>query len=212
MSQNPIADQRKFGEVDLQARLYNPFLASILADVTKKVLLRWPNKMEETVPQILSSSSSWDPSMGYGEVTTNQSLCIDTMKLIVLSKNAAQKTATQLSLSKSMARFNKEEDFSSTVGYQLIFFVVQELGRHLHIMLEIDRFTVPNSLASLHSFTAPKNLSMPLRVTSVFWKRCVYDTPSFTSAAPSKLQENATLFSMTDKSSSKAREYTIRYD
>lgn len=52
MPQNPIADQGKFGEVDLQTRSYNPLLASILADVTKKVLLRWPNKMEETVPQI----------------------------------------------------------------------------------------------------------------------------------------------------------------
>ncbi|KAI8331845.1 hypothetical protein BC941DRAFT_359897 [Chlamydoabsidia padenii] len=125
MPQNPIADQGKFGEVDLQTRFYNPLLASILADVTKKVLLRWPNKMEETVPQIRPDAIvstvvqlKLGPSLGYGEVkpgddsTTNQSLCIDTMKLAVLSRNAAQKkTATQLSLSKSMVRFNKEEDF-----------------------------------------------------------------------------------------------------
>ncbi|KAG1138811.1 hypothetical protein G6F37_012866 [Rhizopus arrhizus] len=204
MPQNPIADQGKFGKIDLQTRFYNPLLASILADVTKKVLLRWPNKMEETVPQIRPDAIvstvvqlKLGPSLGYGEVklgddsTTNQSLCIDTMKLAVLSRNAAQKN-----------------------GHPIISFQVnvQELGRHLHTMLEIGRLTVPNSLASLHSFITPKNLSMLLRVTSIFWNCCVHDTPSFTSVPPSKLQEIATLFSMTDESSSKARECTIRYD
>ncbi|KAG0183222.1 hypothetical protein DFQ29_008582 [Apophysomyces sp. BC1021] len=35
MPQNPITDQGKFGEVDLQTRFYNPLFASIFADVTK---------------------------------------------------------------------------------------------------------------------------------------------------------------------------------
>ncbi|KAG0737345.1 hypothetical protein G6F60_012054 [Rhizopus arrhizus] len=100
----PIADQGKFGDVDLQTRFYNPLLAAILADVIKKALLCWPNKMEETVPQIRPDAIvstvvqlKLGPSLGYGEVkpgddsTTNQSLCIDTMKLAVLSRNAAQK-------------------------------------------------------------------------------------------------------------------------
>lgn len=104
MPQHPIADQGKFGKVDLQTRFYNPLLVSILADVNKKVLLRWPNKMEETVPQIRPDAIvstvvqlKLGPSLGYGEVkpgddsTTNQSLCNDTMKLAVLSRNAAQK-------------------------------------------------------------------------------------------------------------------------
>ncbi|CAO3700137.1 hypothetical protein G6F70_001049 [Rhizopus microsporus] len=97
-----------------------------------------------------------------------------------------------------MVRFNKKEDFCGRGA-------LSELGHHLHIMLEIGRLTVPNSLVSLHSFITPKNLSMLLRVTSIFWNCCVHVTPSFTNAPPSKLQEIATLFSMTDKSSSKAR-------
>lgn len=52
MPQNPVADQGIFGDVDLQTRFYKPLPASMLADITKKVLLRWTNKMEETVPQI----------------------------------------------------------------------------------------------------------------------------------------------------------------
>ncbi|SAL97123.1 hypothetical protein [Absidia glauca] len=91
------------------------------------------------------------------------------MKLAVLSRNAAQKSNHPII------------SFQFT-GFHLIFFMVQELGRHLHTMLEIGRLTIPNSLAPLHSFITPKNLSMLLRVTSIFWSCSVHDTPPFTSA------------------------------
>lgn len=76
----------------------------MIADVTKKVLLHWPNKVEETVPQMRPDAIvstfiqlKFDTSLGYGEVKPGddsiiiQSLCVDTMKLAVLSRNAAQK-------------------------------------------------------------------------------------------------------------------------
>lgn len=82
--------------------------------------------MEEMVPQVRPDALVFTvvqlklgPSLGYGEVkprddsTAIQSLCTDTMKkLTVLSRDAPpKKKATQLSLSKPMVRFNKEEDF-----------------------------------------------------------------------------------------------------
>ncbi|ORZ06423.1 hypothetical protein BCR42DRAFT_397730 [Absidia repens] len=124
---NPISDQGKFGKVDLQARFFCPLLTAIFADVTKNVILRWPSKMEETIPQIrpdaiISSLVQLNigPSLGYGEVkpgdasTSKQSLCIDTMKLAVLSKNAASRNGHPI------VSFQVN-------GFHLVFFVVQEL-------------------------------------------------------------------------------------
>ncbi|KAI7902878.1 uncharacterized protein BX663DRAFT_412235, partial [Cokeromyces recurvatus] len=64
-----------YGEVDLQTRFYNPLLASMIAVITKKVILRWPNKVEESAPQIRPdaiistlSQLKFGRSLGYGEV------------------------------------------------------------------------------------------------------------------------------------------------
>ncbi|KAG1509369.1 hypothetical protein G6F47_008669 [Rhizopus delemar] len=166
----------------------------MIADVTKKVLLRLPNKVEETVPQIRHDAIvstfvqlKLDTSLGYGEVKPGddsiiiQSLCVDTMKLAVLSRNAAQKCDHPI--------------ISFQVnGFHLIFFVMQELDQHLYAMLKIGRVNIPNSLASLHLFITPKNLNTLLRVTSIFWSCCVHGTHSLTSTLFSKSQEFPSCF------------------
>ncbi|KAI7868055.1 uncharacterized protein EV154DRAFT_488204 [Mucor mucedo] len=48
----PVADKNQFGEVDVQTRYYDPWLSSILADTTKKVVLRWPNKKDTSTTGI----------------------------------------------------------------------------------------------------------------------------------------------------------------
>ncbi|KAL9537841.1 hypothetical protein PS6_011686, partial [Mucor atramentarius] len=47
-----IVEKNKVSEVDIQTGYYEPLLSSILADNTKKVILRWPNKMDEVTPEI----------------------------------------------------------------------------------------------------------------------------------------------------------------
>ncbi|KAG1165587.1 hypothetical protein G6F48_010359 [Rhizopus delemar] len=62
-----IVEKNKVGKVDIQTRYYEPLLSPILADNTKKVILRWPNKMDEVTPEIradaiistLIQSTSW---------------------------------------------------------------------------------------------------------------------------------------------------------
>lgn len=101
---DPIADKNQFGEVDVQTRYYDPLLSSIVADTTRKVVLRWPNK-EDTMttgirPDAIVSTlvqRAFGQSLGFGEVklggdnTTNHSLCLDTLKLAVLSRNSVLK-------------------------------------------------------------------------------------------------------------------------
>ncbi|KAI8636694.1 hypothetical protein BD408DRAFT_425708 [Parasitella parasitica] len=75
-----------------------------MADTTRKVVLRWPNK-EDTLttgirPDAIVSTlvqRAFGQSLGFGEVklggdnTTNHSLCLDTLKLAVLSRNSVLK-------------------------------------------------------------------------------------------------------------------------
>ncbi|ORZ06421.1 hypothetical protein BCR42DRAFT_159396 [Absidia repens] len=209
---NPISDQGKFGKVSLQARFFCPLLTAIFADVTKNIILRWPNKMEETIPQIrpdaiISSLVQLNigPSLGYGEVkpgdasTSKQSLCIDTMKLAVLSKNAASRNGHPI------VSFQVN-------GFHLVFFVVQELDNHLYTMLEIGRVVVPISLSALHAFVTPKNLCILLREASIFRNWCVPPGRQFNTTTPPVIssQDMKTLLNMADKSRSKARECSIK--
>ncbi|KAI8636914.1 hypothetical protein BD408DRAFT_448054 [Parasitella parasitica] len=63
------------GEADIQTRYYEPLLSPILADNTKKVILRWLNKMDEVTPEIRADAiistliqSRFGRRLGYGEV------------------------------------------------------------------------------------------------------------------------------------------------
>ncbi|KAI9353959.1 hypothetical protein BD770DRAFT_392798 [Pilaira anomala] len=95
-----IVDKKKVGEVDNQIRYYEPLLSSMLSDNIKKVILRWPNKTGNITSDIRANAiistliqSRFGSHIGYGEVkpgddsTTIQSLCIATLKLVVLTRN-----------------------------------------------------------------------------------------------------------------------------
>lgn len=102
---DPIVEKSKIGEVDIQTRYYEPLLSEMLADTIKKVILRWPRKMDETAPEVRPDEIistliqlKFGRQLGYGEVkpdddsTTTQSLCLDTLKLAVLSRNTCLKS------------------------------------------------------------------------------------------------------------------------
>lgn len=124
---DPIVEKNKVGEVDIQTRYYEPLLSLNLADNTKKVILRWPSKMDEVTPEIRADAiistliqSRFGRHLGYGEVkpgddsTTTQSLCIDTLKLAVLSRNnCSNKGHPTISFQVN--------------GFQLIFYMTQRI-------------------------------------------------------------------------------------
>ncbi|KAI9494733.1 hypothetical protein BDB00DRAFT_882650 [Zychaea mexicana] len=210
---DPIADKNQFGEVDVQTRYYDPLLSSIVADTTRKVVLRWPNK-EDTMttgirPDAIVSTlvqRAFGQSLGFGEVklggdnTTNHSLCLDTLKLAVLSRNSVLK-----------------------YDHPILTFQVNEIGR----------ITLPEALSCLHSFITLKNIRTLLRVTLLFWHCCYQadsspsvvapvSTPSPTSPkvaypvdtstfSPSASPHTTQLFQMINNTTSKYRDCSIQY-
>ncbi|KAI8094102.1 hypothetical protein BDF21DRAFT_436118 [Thamnidium elegans] len=210
---DPIADKNQFGEVDVQTRYYDPLLSSIVADTTRKVVLRWPNK-EVTIttgirPDAIVSTlvqRAFGQSLGFGEVklggdnTTNHSLCLDTLKLAVLSRNSVLK-----------------------YDHPILTFQVNEIGRII----------LPEALSCLHSFITLKNIRTLLRVTLLFWHCCYQadsspsvvapaSTPSPTSPkvaypidtstfSPSVSPHTTQLFQMINNTTSKYRDCSIQY-
>ncbi|KAL7317644.1 hypothetical protein PS15m_012311 [Mucor circinelloides] len=144
--------------------------------------------------------------LGYGEVklgddsTTPQSLCVDTLKLTVLSRNTCLKNGHPI----LTVQVN---------GFQLIFYVTQRIHHRFYTMIEIGRVKVPDSLLSIQSFATLKNLQILLRVTQIFW-HCCHSVP-FPNDSPllshSSSLDIAVLLNMANNSSSKYRDCPIQY-
>jgi hypothetical protein len=123
-------------------------LSATLADTTKKVALRWPNKMDKSTPEIRPDAIistlvqlEFERHLGYGEVklgddsTTTRSLCVDALKLTILSRNTCLK--------------NEHPILAFQVnGFQLIFYTTQRIHHRFYAMIEIGRVKVPDSLLS----------------------------------------------------------------
>jgi hypothetical protein len=200
--------------VDTQIRYYDPLLSPILADNTKKVILRWPNKNDEVTPEIRADAiistliqSRFGRHLGYGEVKlgddsiTTQSLCVDTLKLAVLSRyNCLNKGHPIISFQVN--------------GFQLTFFMTQRIRQCFYTMTETGRIKVPDSLSSIESFAAMKNLQTLLYVTHMFWYCCY--SASLVNYSPSPYNSSSSgivaLFDMASKSSSKFRDCPSQYD
>ncbi|KAI9353968.1 hypothetical protein BD770DRAFT_412409 [Pilaira anomala] len=207
-----IVDKKKVGEVDHQIRYYEPLLSSMLSDNIKKVILRWPNKTGNITSDIRANAiistliqSRFGSHIGYGEVkpgddsTTIQSLCIATLKLVVLTKNNCLKKGSPV--------------LSFQVnGFQLIFYLYTFRSR-VYTMTEIGRIEVPNSLASIQSFVTFKNLQVLLYVTQVFWYCCFSDSsPNYVPPPPPSPDLTiANLLNMASNSSSKFRDCPVNY-
>ncbi|ORX62837.1 hypothetical protein DM01DRAFT_259939, partial [Hesseltinella vesiculosa] len=123
-------------------------------------------------------------SLGFGEIkpdddsTTNHSLCIDTLKLAVLSRNSV------------LNRGHPILTFQAN-GCQLVFYMTQMIHRHFFTTTEIGRVTMPEAF---HSFMTLTNLSTLLRVTHMFW-HCCYQadaSPSETTSASTSSPVKAT--------------------
>ncbi|KAI7889049.1 uncharacterized protein EV154DRAFT_290329 [Mucor mucedo] len=139
-----------------------------MADTTRKVVLRWPNK-EDTMttgirPDAIVSTlvqRAFGQSLGFGEVklgadsTTNHSLCMDTVKLTVLSRNSVFKCGHPI------LTFQVN-------GFQLVFYMTQMIHANFFTMTEIGCITLPEILSCLYSFVTLKNIRTLLRVTLYF--------------------------------------------
>ncbi|KAL0141956.1 hypothetical protein V8B55DRAFT_1595848 [Mucor lusitanicus] len=163
---DPIADKNQFGEVDIQTRYYDPLLSSIVADTTRKVVLRWPNR-EDTIttgirPDAIVSTlvqRAFGQSLGFGEVklggdnTTNDSLCLDTLKLAVLSRNSVLKYGHPIL---TFQVNGKKENVATVIS--ISFYMTQMIHSSFFTMTEIGRITLPEALSCLHSFITLKNI------------------------------------------------------
>ncbi|KAI8094165.1 hypothetical protein BDF21DRAFT_330571, partial [Thamnidium elegans] len=110
-----------------------------LVDTTRKVVLRWPNK-EVTIttgirPNAIVSTlvqRAFGQSLDFGEAklgddnTTNHSLCLDTLKLAVLSRNSVLKYGHPILT------------FQGN-GYQLVFYITQMIHNHFFTLIEIGK-------------------------------------------------------------------------
>ncbi|KAI9353958.1 hypothetical protein BD770DRAFT_325238 [Pilaira anomala] len=133
-----IGDKNKVGEVDHQTRYYEPLLSPMLSDNTKKVVLRWANMTDNITSDIRADAiislliqSRFGSHLGYGEFkpgdnsTTIQSLCIATLKLVVLTRNNCFKKGSPI--------------LSFQVnGFNLIFYMTQSFHGS-YTMTEIGR-------------------------------------------------------------------------
>ncbi|CEP18386.1 hypothetical protein [Parasitella parasitica] len=194
-----IVGKNKVGEVDIQTRYYEPLLSSILADNTKKVILRWPNKMDEVTPENTTRCNHIyiDPI----EIWKTSWVWRDTWKLAVLSRNNC--------LNKGHPTISFQVN-----GFQLIFYMTQRLHQRFYTMTEIGRVKVPDSLSSIESFATMKNLQTLLYVTHVFWYCCYSASLPNYSPLPcnSSSPDIVALFNMASNSSSKFRDCPIQYN
>ena len=170
--------------------------------------------MEEVTPEIRADAiistliqSSFGRHLGYGEVkpgddsTTTQSLCIDTLKLALLSRNNC--------LNKGYSTISFQVN-----GFQLIFYMTQRIHQRFYTMAEIGHVKVLDSLSSIESFATMKNLQTLLYVTHVFWYCCYSASLPNYSPLPSSSSspDIVALFNMASNSSSKFRDFPIQYN
>ena len=247
----PVADKNQFGEVDVQTRYYDPLLSSILADTTKKVVLRWPNKKDTLTigirPDAIVSTlvqRAFGQSLGFGEVklgaesTSNHFLCINTVKLTVLSRISVLRCGhptltSQVNGKKKMLLqcvwiITISKCF---VGFQLVFYMTQMIHTNFFTRIEIVRITLSESLSCLHSFVTLKNIRTRLRVTLIFGHCCYQadsptdvvapvSTPSpmvtypiqVSTFSPSATPDTTQLLQMINNTTSKSRDYSIQYN
>ncbi|GAN11651.1 hypothetical protein MAM1_0777c11230 [Mucor ambiguus] len=203
---DPIADKNQFGEPNKE-------------DTTTTDIR--PDAIVSTLVQ-----RAFGQSLGFGEVrlggdnTTNHSLCLDTLKLAVLSRNSSLKNGHPILI------FHVN-------GYQLVFYMIQMIHSHFFIMTEIGRITLPEALSCRHSFITLKNICTLLRITLLFWHCCYQEdslpsvvapvstsSPTSPKAAnpidtstfsPSVSLHTTQLFQMINNTTSKYRDCSIQY-
>ncbi|KAI7868054.1 uncharacterized protein EV154DRAFT_398212, partial [Mucor mucedo] len=175
-----ITDKNQFGELDVQTWDYDPLLSSIVVDTTRKILLRWSNKentsttgicLEPTVFTLVQRA--FGQSLTLTEVklsvnnTTNHSLCMDKLKLAVVSCNSVLKYDHLI------------------LTFQVnILYTTQMIQSSLFTIIKIGRITLPLALSGLHSFIALKNIRTLLSVTHLFWHCCYQADSSPSVVAP----------------------------
>lgn len=148
-------------------------------------------------------------SLGFGKVklggdnTTNHSLCLNTVKLAVLSRN-------------SVSTYEHPILTFQVNGFRLVFYMTQMIHSSSFIMTEIGRVTLPEALSCVHSFITLKNTRTLLRVTLLFWHCCYQpDFSPFVVASPTTPKvadpQATQLFQMINNTTSKYRDCSIRY-
>lgn len=207
----------KIGEVELQTTYYDALLSEIIADQDRNVALRWANKSSSSEESdirpdaIISTLVQHDfgHPVGFGEVkpgnssTTKHSLCMDILRLGIVSKRAIDKWQLNGCLAFMVNGFN------------ISFFLVRKQHKHLYTMTEIGAMTVASSLSELHSFASLKNLDLLSKIGHCFWTFCIGTdaTPHVESTGMDGgfVVPISDIYAIIDKSRNKARGTASRY-
>ncbi|ORY97441.1 hypothetical protein BCR43DRAFT_489776, partial [Syncephalastrum racemosum] len=204
-----IVDMDSLGETEMQATYIDPVLAPLFSNPAQNVVLRWANKNEEITdirPDAVISTviqSKYGRPLGFGEVkpgnssTDKHSLCMDTMRLAVLSKDM-------------IGHYGQDTCFAFQVdGFRVSFFMIMQPRQDLYLMVEVATTRFPSSLDTLDVLTTRKNLCTLARVSSCFWKNS--GESSIAPLTPARKLPISTLYQMIDKSHHKTVGTTSRY-
>ncbi|KAI8973346.1 hypothetical protein BDF20DRAFT_1002337 [Mycotypha africana] len=156
----PLKDNSTISESELWNTYFDPLLSCLICDPEKLVHLRWtnatPSEGGKLRPDAVISKRQqleYEGSVGYGEAKVIQgsssrySLCMDTLRLAIFSKNAID--------------VNKLEGALAFQIYVMVF-----------MPLRIANLHFPESLEDLPSFISLKNITLLLAVNDVFWRLC----------------------------------------
>ncbi|KAG1450887.1 hypothetical protein G6F46_011695 [Rhizopus delemar] len=159
-------------ESELWSTYFDPLLSCLISDPDRLIHLRWTNaipmeKGKNRPDAVISEKRqmSFGNSVGYGEAKTLQgscskSLCLDTLRLAIFTKNAIDINKLDGALAFQIHGFN------------IIFYLQQLTAKGIYTFIEIAHFRFPQSLDDLPSLFTMINIKKLLGVSDVFWSLC----------------------------------------
>ncbi|KAG2233534.1 hypothetical protein INT48_007136 [Thamnidium elegans] len=160
-----LASQMNYGQKRLLYGIIN-------LDPDRLIHLRWTNaipmeKGKNRPDAVISEKQqmSFGNSVGYGEAKTRQgscskSLCLDTLRLAIFTKNAIDINKLDGALAFQIHGFN------------ITFYLQQLTAKGIYTFIEIAHFRFPQSLDDLSSLFTMINIRKLLGVSDVFWSFC----------------------------------------
>ncbi|CAO3640917.1 unnamed protein product [Cunninghamella blakesleeana] len=168
----PLKDNSDISETELWSTFFDPLLSCLICDPERLVHLRWKNTIPieggKSQPDAIISKKQqleYEGSIGYGEVKVNQgssrySLCMDTLRLAIFSKNAIDINKLDGALAFQIH------------GFTITFFISRLVTNSIYVFYEVANLHFPESLNDLPSFVTLTNITLLLGINSIFWRIC----------------------------------------
>ncbi|KAG1168326.1 hypothetical protein G6F70_002080 [Rhizopus microsporus] len=147
---------------ELWSTYFDPLLSCLISDPDRLIHLRWTNaipmeKGKNRPDAVISEKQqmSFGNSVGYGEAKTQQgscskSLCLDTLRLAIFTKNAIDINKLDGALAFQIHAFN------------ITFYLQQLTAKGIYTFIEIAHFRFPQSLDDLPSLFTMINIKNSL--------------------------------------------------